>query len=226
MTKEAWADKKQVYAAVKESIKNPYLVYIVCSLFIIIVSGAILFMVLVGMIRIDNESEKQVWIEVNSQILNFFFTIQAIIDQPKRLQLLIWTIVMKLDPYYYSANIHSYMPDILLLPSQREDSSQSASSPSSPTQMVHVEEEVRSSFVPPLFPFSKWVFLIVLLNLQCFFQYPITIAMWGWATNPLDRPKLIIPICLPLSFLSGAAGGIWLLMINLQNKKLAQVQTQ
>ena len=51
----------------------------------IVVSGAIVFMVMVGMIQLPTEKEKSTWVEINSQILNGIFTVLAIGSLPWRL---------------------------------------------------------------------------------------------------------------------------------------------
>ncbi|KAI8849363.1 hypothetical protein BC829DRAFT_416822 [Chytridium lagenaria] len=56
----------------------------------------------------------------------------------------------------------------------------------------------------------KWLALILILNGQCFFQWPITVAMWGWATDYKSRPGFMVFAFLPISFLCSTWGGVWL----------------
>lgn len=51
----------------------------------IVISGAILFMVMVGMVKITPKSQSDLWIEVNSQILNGIFTLLALSTHPLRI---------------------------------------------------------------------------------------------------------------------------------------------
>eukprot|EP01119_Soliformovum_irregulare_P011532 TRINITY_DN2906_c0_g1_i1.p1 TRINITY_DN2906_c0_g1~~TRINITY_DN2906_c0_g1_i1.p1 ORF type:complete len:237 (-),score=40.17 TRINITY_DN2906_c0_g1_i1:54-659(-) len=51
----------------------------------IVVSGAILFMVLVGMVPIADKQKKDDYIEINSQILNAIFSLMAVASHPLRL---------------------------------------------------------------------------------------------------------------------------------------------
>jgi len=55
-------------------------------LILVIISGAILFMFLVGMMkgRVTDEHEEAIWIEASSQVLNALFTIKALAVQPAR----------------------------------------------------------------------------------------------------------------------------------------------
>ncbi|VFQ90615.1 unnamed protein product [Cuscuta campestris] len=71
----------------KEWIRNPMnmalLVWILC----VAVSGAILFLVMTGMLNraIPKKSQRDVWFEVNNQILNALFTLMCLYMHPKRL---------------------------------------------------------------------------------------------------------------------------------------------
>jgi Protein of unknown function (DUF2985) len=69
---------------------TPLTIFNISLLIIIIISGAILFMVMVGMIQKDAD-EKAGWFEVNAQILNACFTITAIMTQPMRIKMVWWT---------------------------------------------------------------------------------------------------------------------------------------
>ncbi|KAF9597737.1 hypothetical protein IFM89_021224 [Coptis chinensis] len=70
----------------KEWIKNPMnmalFVWIIC----VAVSGAILFMVMIGMLNhaIPKKSHRNAWFEVNNQILNALFTLMCLYQHPQR----------------------------------------------------------------------------------------------------------------------------------------------
>lgn len=78
-----WVSLKKVC---KEWIKNPMnialLVWIIC----VAVSGAILFLVMTGMLNhvIPRKSQRDTWFEVNNQILNALFTLMCLYQHPKR----------------------------------------------------------------------------------------------------------------------------------------------
>ncbi|KAL5550687.1 hypothetical protein UlMin_000863 [Ulmus minor] len=67
-------------------IKNPLnmvlLLWIVC----VAVSGAILFLVMTGMLDsiLSKKSQREIWFEVNNQILNALFTLMCLYQHPKR----------------------------------------------------------------------------------------------------------------------------------------------
>ncbi|KAL8093777.1 uncharacterized protein LOC141693352 isoform X2 [Apium graveolens] len=75
----------------KEWIRNPMnmvlLVWIVC----VAVSGAILFLVMTGMLNsaLPRKSQRDAWFEVNNQILNALFTLMCLYQHPQRLYHLI-----------------------------------------------------------------------------------------------------------------------------------------
>ncbi|XP_010269433.2 PREDICTED: uncharacterized protein LOC104606081 [Nelumbo nucifera] len=70
----------------KEWIRNPMnlalLVWITC----VAVSGAILFLVMTGMLNnvLPRKSQRDAWFEVNNQILNALFTLMCLYQHPKR----------------------------------------------------------------------------------------------------------------------------------------------
>ena len=66
-------------------------------LFVVCISGAILVLVMFNMVYIADPALKDLWLEVNIQILNGCFTIMAIITQPFRAVLAYWT-----ASFYYS----------------------------------------------------------------------------------------------------------------------------
>lgn len=78
-----WASFKGIC---KEWIRNPInmvlLVWIIC----VAISGAILFLVMTGMLNraLPNKSQRDAWFEVNNQILNALFTLMCLYQHPKR----------------------------------------------------------------------------------------------------------------------------------------------
>ncbi|XP_077213637.1 uncharacterized protein LOC143848566 [Tasmannia lanceolata] len=70
----------------KQWIKDPMnmalLVWIIC----VAISGAILFLVMIGMLNhaLPRKSERNAWFEVNNQILNALFTLMCLYQHPKR----------------------------------------------------------------------------------------------------------------------------------------------
>ncbi|KAI4306516.1 hypothetical protein L6164_029787 [Bauhinia variegata] len=70
----------------KEWIRNPMnmalFVWIIC----VAVSGAILFLVMTGMLNaaLPKKSQRNAWFEVNNQILNALFTLMCLYQHPKR----------------------------------------------------------------------------------------------------------------------------------------------
>lgn len=71
----------------KEWIRNPMnmvlLIWIVC----VAVSGAILFLVMTGMLNhvLPRKTQRDAWFEVNNQILNALFTLMCLYQHPQRL---------------------------------------------------------------------------------------------------------------------------------------------
>ncbi|XP_071710716.1 uncharacterized protein [Rutidosis leptorrhynchoides] len=71
----------------KEWLKNPMnmvlLIWIIC----VAISGAILFLVMTGMLNnaIPKKSQRNAWFEVNNQILNALFTLMCLYNHPHRL---------------------------------------------------------------------------------------------------------------------------------------------
>ncbi|KAL6541646.1 hypothetical protein OROGR_011132 [Orobanche gracilis] len=71
----------------KEWIKNPMNLALFVWMLCVAVSGAILFMVMTGMLNhsLPNKSERDAWFEVNNQILNALFTLMCLYQHPKRI---------------------------------------------------------------------------------------------------------------------------------------------
>ncbi|KAF4369186.1 uncharacterized protein LOC115703563 [Cannabis sativa] len=71
----------------KEWFKDPMNMALFLWIFIVAVSGAILFLVMTGMLNkvITKKSQRDVWFEVNNQILNALFTLMCLYQHPKRI---------------------------------------------------------------------------------------------------------------------------------------------
>ncbi|KAJ3271599.1 hypothetical protein HDU76_011013, partial [Blyttiomyces sp. JEL0837] len=224
-------------------------------------SGAALFMLLVKWIKPATKEDTDYWIEINSQILNAAFTLNALIVAPSRMLnwwriTVYWWVMRKIgsgkgghgkvgdgtaggsiEPLDEKVNVvvpklgldmakeleRVYTPMRLLPLNLRSGISstttgsnielESAESSSDDNVNTKVADTV------PLRPLRTWIWLITLLNLQCVFQWPITIVMWGYGANYQSRPSYIVYGFLPLSFLTGTVGGIWLGMISGKIKK-------
>ncbi|KAK3015189.1 hypothetical protein RJ639_005398 [Escallonia herrerae] len=80
-------DWASLWKLCKEWIRNPtnmvLFVWIVC----VAVSGAILFLVMTGMLNaaLPKKSQRDAWFEVNNQILNALFTLMCLYQHPKRI---------------------------------------------------------------------------------------------------------------------------------------------
>ncbi|KAJ1554406.1 hypothetical protein HK405_005151 [Cladochytrium tenue] len=74
-------------AADLRRLATPFNLFVAVDLLVIVVSGAILFMVLVKWIRPDGGSKQATddWIEVSSQVLNAVFTLNALLTAPSRM---------------------------------------------------------------------------------------------------------------------------------------------
>jgi hypothetical protein len=206
---------------------TPLTIFNLSLLFIIIVSGAILFMVMVGMIQIEDANEKANWFEINAQILNACFTITAVMTQPIRFKLFMWTIKwyraergeIKLK---YAKKIEKQMPDIILESGVKKGSiaADSSTSPDSTEDIAtRLDVEAPSSNLKTCTPTWKWLVILALLNGQCIFQYPITVVQWMYIGRATERPAVVIGVCLPISFLCGAIGGIWPALLGRDRKK-------
>uniref|UniRef100_A0A1J3EE11 Uncharacterized protein n=1 Tax=Noccaea caerulescens TaxID=107243 RepID=A0A1J3EE11_NOCCA len=70
----------------KEWIKNPINMALFVWILVVAVSGAILFMVMTGMLNqaLPKKSQRDAWFEVNNQILNGLFTLMCLYQHPKR----------------------------------------------------------------------------------------------------------------------------------------------
>ncbi|XP_024927504.2 uncharacterized protein LOC125418125 isoform X2 [Ziziphus jujuba] len=70
----------------KEWIRNPMNMALFVWILCVAVSGAILFMVMIGMLNhvLTKKSQRDAWFEVNNQILNALFTLMCLYQHPKR----------------------------------------------------------------------------------------------------------------------------------------------
>ncbi|GJN07218.1 hypothetical protein PR202_ga25031 [Eleusine coracana subsp. coracana] len=70
----------------KDWIKNPLNMALLVWIIAVGVSGAILFMVMTGMLNraLPNKPQRDTWFEVNNQILNALFTLMCLYQHPRR----------------------------------------------------------------------------------------------------------------------------------------------
>ncbi|KAK6156048.1 hypothetical protein DH2020_010296 [Rehmannia glutinosa] len=71
----------------KEWIRDPMNLALFIWILCVAISGAILFMVMTGMLNhsLPNKSQRDAWFEVNNQILNALFTLMCLYQHPKRI---------------------------------------------------------------------------------------------------------------------------------------------
>ncbi|KAI3961905.1 hypothetical protein MKW98_022110 [Papaver atlanticum] len=83
-----WHSLKKVFM---EWIKDPLNMALFVWIVVVAVSGAILFMVMTGMLNhvITKKYQRDTWFEVNNQILNALFTLMCLYQHPKRMYHLI-----------------------------------------------------------------------------------------------------------------------------------------
>ncbi|CAM8969600.1 unnamed protein product [Rhodiola kirilowii] len=83
-----WASLRKLC---KEWIRNPINMALFAWIICVAVSGAILFLVMTGMLNavIPRKSDRNTWFEVNNQILNALFTLMCLYQHPKRIYHLI-----------------------------------------------------------------------------------------------------------------------------------------
>ncbi|KAF7816537.1 PLAC8 family protein [Senna tora] len=74
--------KKQCKEWIRDPMNMALFVWIIC----VAVSGAILFLVMTGMLNaaLPDKSQRNAWFEVNNQILNALFTLMCLYQHPKR----------------------------------------------------------------------------------------------------------------------------------------------
>ncbi|KAJ0705189.1 putative PLAC8 motif-containing protein [Helianthus annuus] len=71
----------------KEWIRNPMNMVLLIWIIVVAVSGAILFLVMTGMLNhaLPRKTQRDAWFEVNNQILNALFTLMCLYQHPQRL---------------------------------------------------------------------------------------------------------------------------------------------
>ncbi|KAG6614129.1 Integral membrane protein [Phytophthora cinnamomi] len=193
----------------------------------IVVSGAILFMVIVGMITVGggDEDVKKHWIEVNSQILNGVFTWMAITNHPfflyrlgKTLQVLgirRWDWVAPKDSRvraarYLSRHFPLVFVDTVAIHDHKMELAEAQEAAGADddndvyllADMEEVEQVDEIAYVRSDAENLRNTF--VMLNWNCLFQYPITAVMWAY--NSHTRPGFVIGVFLPLSFMCNFGG--------------------
>lgn len=254
-------------------ILNPATLAIIVLGLGVVVSGALLFMALVGMIHVGDKDQTDSWIEINSQVINAIFTLAALITHPFRIRC--W--------YYFtrfmsakrrlshlelpSTNAGSVTSSSLTSPQQQAlagnglirsggllsniqvvgDHTRLKRAPSDADiqnskicdieiatmrtmsryiqrdfPLVNLPIEGGNKISPDLPETSLALFgwLLLLFNLNCFFQYPITVLMWAYASNHASRPSMIVYACIPCSFLTGTIAGIILSMHEKHQQKM------
>lgn len=79
-------DWASLWSMCKEWIRDPVNIALLIWITIVAISGAILFMVMTGMLNsaLPNKSQRDAWFEVNNQILNALFTLMCLYQHPKR----------------------------------------------------------------------------------------------------------------------------------------------
>ncbi|KAL5232322.1 hypothetical protein ABZP36_031098 [Zizania latifolia] len=79
-----WA---HLWAMCKDWIKEPFNMALFVWIACVAVSGAILFLVMTGMLNhaLPRKSQRDTWFEVNNQILNALFTLMCLYQHPKRI---------------------------------------------------------------------------------------------------------------------------------------------
>ncbi|CAA0834447.1 PLAC8 family protein [Striga hermonthica] len=82
----------------KEWIRNPLNLALFLWILCVAISGAILFMVMTGMLNhaLPRKSQRDAWFEVNNQILNALFTLMCLYQHPKRIYH--FTLLMRWSP--------------------------------------------------------------------------------------------------------------------------------
>ncbi|KAI8810838.1 hypothetical protein BJ742DRAFT_160520 [Cladochytrium replicatum] len=213
------------------TLKN---VALAISMLIIVGSGAFLFMILVKWIQFPTKEQNDAWIgmgtiifhliasfnspfrplaEYNSQILNAMFTLSALLAHPSR-------------AYHFMNAIYLLWPNTS---PQKGDEEKIA-------QRIEIVEKafpnvvVRPRGLPPPAGTAKdpqnlstsavsFFWIIIILNLNCIFQYPLAACMWAWASNYPARPGAVVYTFLVLSFSCAMIAVIWLVLIERRVKR-------
>lgn len=79
-------DWASLWVLCKEWIRNPFNMALFVWVTFVAISGAILFLVMTGMLNgvLTKKSQRDTWFEVNNQILNALFTLMCLYQHPKR----------------------------------------------------------------------------------------------------------------------------------------------
>lgn len=79
-------DWQSLRTVCKEWIKNPLNMALLLWIICVAISGAILFLVMTGMLNglLPKKSQRNTWFEVNNQIINALFTLMCLYQHPKR----------------------------------------------------------------------------------------------------------------------------------------------
>lgn len=93
----------------KEWIRNPMNMVLLIWIIVVAVSGAILFLVMTGMLNhaLPKKTQRDAWFEVNNQILNALFTLMCLYQHPHRLYHLVLLIRWKPEDILKLRNIYS-----------------------------------------------------------------------------------------------------------------------
>ncbi|XP_071706613.1 uncharacterized protein [Rutidosis leptorrhynchoides] len=92
----------------KEWIRNPMNMVLFIWILVVAVSGAILFLVMTGMLNhaLPKKTQRDAWFEVNNQILNALFTLMCLYQHPQRLYHLVLLIRWKPEDISKLRNIY------------------------------------------------------------------------------------------------------------------------
>ncbi|KAG3145056.1 hypothetical protein PI126_g13894 [Phytophthora idaei] len=199
----------------------------------IVVSGAILFMVMVGMVKVggDDKGVKDDWIEVNSQILNGVFTWMAITNHPfffyrlgKTLQVLgirRWNWVPGMDKRvraarYLSRHFPLVFVDTEAVHGHKVESTEAQDAAADDGEVYLLADNEETETLEEISynrgDAENLLNTFVMLNWNCLFQYPITAVMWAY--NADTRPGFVIGVFLPLSFLCNFGGQYRIFKLN------------
>lgn len=166
----------------------------------IVVSGAIAFFIMVGAVPFSSDIEKNIWLEVNFQLLNAIFTLGALLDAPKRFRGLWLALAFRakqrklrhlelscLGKSDQAETVRRQLEEIL----ERVLHLSAWVEPTS-TQLAGSQKVLKVDIGPFL-----WVW--GLLNVSTVAQAVVTYTMWAY--HPIEsRPSLPIAIALPISF--------------------------
>lgn len=185
---------------------------------IVIVDGAILFMLLVGMLnqQVTDPERREYWIEFNSQILNALFFMFAITVQPERLYMIfLWFYNFESCQRYFG--LSNARGDFKLddnnglgdTSSTIDLSSSTNSDVSSSSIELSISGTSTDSNAPviPLLSRSKIFKILFLLQAHCAAQYVLSYHMWKY--DATTRPALVIEISLVCACFFGSFAG-WL----------------